>query len=201
MAIDELRLGRVFRQVAQKHSGLRDRPADDCAGVRAQEQRFAAGPPVDANERMADGAEVIALLRRHPGEADRQRVWHLPAAPVLLAIPRELEEAAIIDCAGYFRIYWKIILPLSRPILSALAILFFLAKWKSSLWHLTITSNQDFWLVQVAIASFRQQYNGSWNHGGFDRRRPADAGDVRGLSEAHHRVDQDYRHQVNVTET
>ena len=81
-----------------------------------------------------------------------------------LAIPRELEEAAIVDGAGYFRIYWSIILPLSRPILSALAILFFLANWNSFLWPLTITSNQDLWMVQVAIASFRQQYTGSWNY-------------------------------------
>jgi multiple sugar transport system permease protein len=81
-----------------------------------------------------------------------------------LAIPRELEEAALIDGAGYFRIWLSIILPLSRPIMSALAILFFLANWNSFLWPLTITSNQDLWMVQVAIASFRQQYNGSWNY-------------------------------------
>lgn len=81
-----------------------------------------------------------------------------------LAVPRELEEAALIDGAGYFRIWWSIILPLSRPILSALAILFFLANWNSFLWPLTITSDQNLWLVQVAIATFRQQYNGSWNY-------------------------------------
>jgi multiple sugar transport system permease protein len=81
-----------------------------------------------------------------------------------LAVPRELEEAALIDGAGYFRIWRSIILPLSRPILSALAILFFLANWNSFLWPLTITTNQDLWMVQVAIASFRQQYNGSWNY-------------------------------------
>ena len=81
-----------------------------------------------------------------------------------LAIPRELEEAALIDGAGYFRIWLSIILPLSRPIMSALAILLFLANWNSFLWPLTITSNQDLWMVQVAIASFRQQYNGSWNY-------------------------------------
>jgi multiple sugar transport system permease protein len=81
-----------------------------------------------------------------------------------LAIPRELEEAALIDGAGYFRIWLSIILPLSRPIMSALAILFFLANWNSFLWPLTITSNPDLWMVQVAIASFRQQYNGSWNY-------------------------------------
>ena len=81
-----------------------------------------------------------------------------------LAIPRELEEAALIDGAGYFRIWLSIILPLSRPIMSALAILFFLANWNAFLWPLTITSNQDLWMVQVAIASFRQQYNSSWNY-------------------------------------
>ncbi|HLH50698.1 MAG TPA: carbohydrate ABC transporter permease [Roseiarcus sp.] len=81
-----------------------------------------------------------------------------------LAVPRELEEAAVIDGAGYFRVYWSIILPLSRPILSALAILFFLANWNSFLWPLTITSDQNLWMVQVAIASFRQQYSASWNY-------------------------------------
>jgi multiple sugar transport system permease protein len=81
-----------------------------------------------------------------------------------LGIPRELEEAALIDGASYFRIWRSIILPLSRPILSALAILFFLANWNSFLWPLTIISNQDLWMVQVAIANFHQQYNGSWNY-------------------------------------
>ena len=81
-----------------------------------------------------------------------------------LAVPRELEEAALIDGAGYFRIWWSIILPLSRPILSALAILFFLANWNSFLWPLTVTNDQNLWMVQVAIASFNQQYNGSWNY-------------------------------------
>jgi multiple sugar transport system permease protein len=81
-----------------------------------------------------------------------------------LGVPRELEEAALIDGAGYFRIWRSIILPLSRPIMSALAILFFLANWNSFLWPLTIISDQDLWMVQVAIANFHQQYNGSWNY-------------------------------------
>ena len=79
-------------------------------------------------------------------------------------MPRELEEAALIDGAGFLRIYWSIILPLSRPILSALAILFFLANWNSFLWPLTITSDPNLWLVQVAIASFRAQYTAAWNY-------------------------------------
>lgn len=78
-----------------------------------------------------------------------------------IGIPRELEEAAIVDGAGYWRVYWNIILPLSRPILAALAVFFFLANWNSFLWPLTITTNQDLWVVQTGIASFRTQYSSS----------------------------------------
>lgn len=78
-----------------------------------------------------------------------------------LGIPRELEEAAIVDGAGYWRVYWNIILPLSRPILAALAVFFFLANWNAFLWPLTITTDRDLWVVQVAISSFQQQYASS----------------------------------------
>ena len=78
-----------------------------------------------------------------------------------LGIPRDLEEAAIVDGAGYWRVYWNIILPLSRPILAALAVFFFLANWNSFLWPLTITSDPNLRVVQVGIASFQQQYSGA----------------------------------------
>ncbi|MGC4193012.1 MAG: carbohydrate ABC transporter permease [Thermomicrobiales bacterium] len=81
-----------------------------------------------------------------------------------LGIPHELEEAAIVDGAGYWRVYTNVILPLSKPILSALAVFFFLANWNSFLWPLTITTNQDLWVVQIAISSFQQQYASSQNY-------------------------------------
>ncbi|MGH0272732.1 carbohydrate ABC transporter permease [Sinorhizobium meliloti] len=81
-----------------------------------------------------------------------------------LSLPKEIEEAARIDGAGYWRIYWNVILPLSRPIMSALAILFFLANWNSFLWPLTITSDPDLWVVQLGIANFKSQYSASWNY-------------------------------------
>jgi multiple sugar transport system permease protein len=81
-----------------------------------------------------------------------------------LAVPRELEEAAVMDGAGYFRVYWSIILPLSRPILSALAILFFLANWNGFLWPLTVAADQNLWMVQVAVASFQGQHASAWNY-------------------------------------
>ncbi|MDQ3410984.1 MAG: carbohydrate ABC transporter permease [Chloroflexota bacterium] len=81
-----------------------------------------------------------------------------------LGIPPELEEAAILDGASYWRIYLNIILPLSKPILAALAVFFFLANWNSFLWPLSITNNSDLWVVQIGISSFRQQYSGSQNY-------------------------------------
>lgn len=81
-----------------------------------------------------------------------------------LSLPRELEEAAVIDGAGYWRIYWSVILPLSRPILASLAILFFLANWNSFLWPLTVAGDDKLWVVQVGISNFRSQYSASWNY-------------------------------------
>jgi len=81
-----------------------------------------------------------------------------------LTVPAEIEEAALMDGAGYFRIYWSIILPMSKPILSALAILFFLGNWNAFLWPLTVAMDQKLWMVQVAVASFRAQYSASWNY-------------------------------------
>jgi multiple sugar transport system permease protein len=81
-----------------------------------------------------------------------------------LSIPDELEEAAILDGAGYWRVYANIILPLSRPILAALAVFFFLANWNSFLWPLTITSDQNLWVVQTGIVSFQTQYSSAQNY-------------------------------------
>ncbi len=81
-----------------------------------------------------------------------------------LGIPGELEEAALIDGAGYWRVYWQIILPLSRPILAALSVFFFLANWNAFLWPLTITTDPDLYVVQVGITSFRQQYVSAQNY-------------------------------------
>jgi len=81
-----------------------------------------------------------------------------------LGIPIDLQEAAIIDGASYWGIYWNIMLPLSRPILSALAVFFFLVNWNAFLWPLTITTDQNLWMVQLAIASFQGQYSAAWNY-------------------------------------
>ncbi|NUP73401.1 MAG: carbohydrate ABC transporter permease [Sinomonas sp.] len=80
-----------------------------------------------------------------------------------LNIPKELEEAAELDGCGYPRLYWNVILPLSRPILASLAVLFFLANWNSFLWPLTITRTPSLDVIQLGISGLQGQYSGSWN--------------------------------------
>ncbi|TDO44950.1 multiple sugar transport system permease protein [Kribbella sp. VKM Ac-2527] len=80
-----------------------------------------------------------------------------------LSIPRELEEAADLDGCGYWRRYWSVILPLSRPVLASLSVLFFLANWNAFLWPLTITRNPDLRMIQQGIAGMQGQYSSAWN--------------------------------------
>ncbi|UVY84004.1 carbohydrate ABC transporter permease [Brachybacterium sp. NBEC-018] len=81
-----------------------------------------------------------------------------------VSLPDELEEAALVDGASYWTIYWKIVLPLSRPILAALAVFFFLANWNAFVWPMTVTSDPDLRMVQVGIQTFQQQYAADWNY-------------------------------------
>jgi multiple sugar transport system permease protein len=73
------------------------------------------------------------------------------------AIPRELEEAAMIDGAGYFRIYWSFILPMCRPALAALAILAFNASWNNFLWPLIVINSTNNMTLPVGITFLNGQ--------------------------------------------
>lgn len=81
-----------------------------------------------------------------------------------LNIPKELEEAAELDGCGYTRLYWNVVLPLGKPILAALAVLFFLANWNSFLWPLAITNSSNLDVIQLGIASFQGQFSSAWNY-------------------------------------
>ena len=71
----------------------------------------------------------------------------------LLSIPLELVEAARIDGASEFGIYWRIILPLARPALAAQAVLTFLGSWNSFLWPLAVLHSQDAMTLPVGLAA------------------------------------------------
>jgi multiple sugar transport system permease protein len=81
----------------------------------------------------------------------------------LKSIPRELEEAALIDGASYFQIYRDLILPLARPALLTVFILNFQAMWNDYLTPLLYFQTNDMWVLNVALQVFQGQYSSDWN--------------------------------------
>lgn len=68
-----------------------------------------------------------------------------------LSIPKELEEAAVVDGAGRFRIYWQVCLPLVKSALVALGIFTFLANWNDLLWPLVVLSDRNQLTLPVGL--------------------------------------------------
>ncbi len=79
------------------------------------------------------------------------------------SIPDELLDAARIDGAGHFRIYWKVVLPLSRPALAALAIFTFQFWWGALFWPLIIISSPQLYTLPLGLALFQEQNRTVWN--------------------------------------
>lgn len=77
-------------------------------------------------------------------------------------IPRELDEAARIDGAGYFRIYWQIILPLAKPALAATTIFIFQANWVAFLEPLIYLQDQSKFTLSLGLGLFQEQDYTHW---------------------------------------
>jgi multiple sugar transport system permease protein len=80
-----------------------------------------------------------------------------------LTIPVELEEAAELDGLGRFGIFWKVILPLTRPALAAQVIFNFLGDWNNFLWPNLIARSREMYTLTVGLQSFKQEYYSFWN--------------------------------------
>lgn len=78
-------------------------------------------------------------------------------------IPMDLENAARIDGAGTWQILREVILPLSRPILSTLAIITFVQAWNNFLWPLIVTDTDNMRVLTVGIAAFQSNFGTQWN--------------------------------------
>lgn len=78
-------------------------------------------------------------------------------------IPRELEEAMVVDGAGPWARYWRLILPLSRPALATVGIFSFLASWDEFVWALTVINDPNRRTLPIAIALFQGQHTTSWS--------------------------------------
>jgi multiple sugar transport system permease protein len=79
-----------------------------------------------------------------------------------LSLPRELEDAARIDGAGYFGVFWWIILPLSRPALAVVAVLGFMSVWNAFLWPLIMINSTDKFTLPVGLQLLNSQHGTDW---------------------------------------
>ena len=82
----------------------------------------------------------------------------------MLTIPDELLEAARMDHASEWRIYWKIILPLAAPAMAVLAIFSVMWRWNDFLWPLIVLSKSDKFTLQLALNSFQGELNTQWHY-------------------------------------
>ncbi|USK31559.1 carbohydrate ABC transporter permease (plasmid) [Bacillus sp. CMF21] len=90
--------------------------------------------------------------------------FNLPITIFLLvsfmkAIPKEIEESAIMDGSGVFRIFWSIILPMSRPALATVIILNFINCWNEFSFALVLINDASLKTIPLGIANFAGQYN------------------------------------------
>jgi ABC-type glycerol-3-phosphate transport system permease component len=79
------------------------------------------------------------------------------------SIPRELDEAALIDGAGVLQTFFRVILPLARPGLVAVALFTFLIAWNSYVWALVLTTDASMFVLSVGIANLVGEYRVQWN--------------------------------------
>jgi alpha-1,4-digalacturonate transport system permease protein len=82
----------------------------------------------------------------------------------MLTIPDELLEAARMDHASEWQIYWRIVLPLAMPALAVLAIFSVMWRWNDFLWPLIVLSNQELYTLQVGLNSFQGELNVQWHY-------------------------------------
>jgi len=99
-------------------------------------------------------------------------IWPAVATPTgvfllrqyMLTIPDELIEAARMDHASEWRIFWRIILPLSAPALAVLAIFSVMWRWNDFLWPLIVLSRTEKFTLQLALNAFQGELTTQWNY-------------------------------------
>jgi len=77
-------------------------------------------------------------------------------------LPREVEEAARLDGAGEWTLFWRVMLPLAKPAVATVAVLAFIDQWRGFLWPLVVTRSAQMEVAEVALAHFHTTYLTNW---------------------------------------
>ncbi len=78
-------------------------------------------------------------------------------------VPHDLDEAATIDGAGHFRIFFQVVLPNIRPALATLVVFSFMSSWNSFLWPLIVLRSPELQTLPIALAALQGQYVSDWD--------------------------------------
>lgn len=105
--------------------------------------------------------QALGLINTYPGVILPQLAF--PVAVFIFkqffdGIPPELEEAAIVDGASRLRVYWQIWMPLSQPVIAAVAIFTFVTSWNNFLWPFIVVTGTDMMTVPVGLATVQSSF-------------------------------------------
>lgn len=114
----------------------------------------------------------VFILLEKLGWIDTYKAMILPAVftaygtfmlrQFFLTLPRDLEDAAKIDGCSYFGIFWRIILPLSKPALATLTTFTFMGSWMSFMWPLIVMNTHEKYTLPIGLAYFQSLHGTDW---------------------------------------
>jgi multiple sugar transport system permease protein len=114
----------------------------------------------------------VFILLRHFGWIDSYKALILPGIftaygtfmlrQFFLTLPKDLEDAAKIDGCSYVRIFWHIILPLSKPALATLTTFTFMGSWMNLMWPLIVVNTHTKYTLPVGLAYFQGVHGTDW---------------------------------------
>ena len=79
-----------------------------------------------------------------------------------MTLPHDLEDAAKIDGCGFFGIYWRVIIPLSKPALATLATFTFIWNWGNFIWPLVVTNSEKMKTLPIGLSYFQDLHSTEW---------------------------------------
>ena len=81
-----------------------------------------------------------------------------------LTIPREMEEAAIVDGCNVFQVFWKVLLPTVKPSLAVLAIFTFIGSWGEFLWPSIVLTKESMYTLPVGVNNLQGMFSSNWRY-------------------------------------
>jgi multiple sugar transport system permease protein len=109
--------------------------------------------------------DALGWVDTYPGliSTELVSVWGIfLMRQTFVMLPRDVEEAARLDGAGEWTLFWRVALPLARPAVGAVAVLAFMDQWRNFLWPLVVTRTSRMEVAEVALTHFHAAYAANW---------------------------------------